>query len=203
MPPRRAVATPACVGALSSLRRAVAARGVLRSRHAAVALCCLWVPLPAAPPCGLPPFLPVPCPRQQMSRPGVAARGESGNAGVADQVATASLFQRLAYQLVVLGLAILDERALHGLLGAARAPHRSVSWCAGPRRCSTCTSTWWTGWGRSPAPVRACSPCRAASARSTASFMVEPGWLEIRYGTTYCLSPYSRFKRSNLRQNAS
>ena len=44
---------------------------------------------------------------------------------------------------------------------------------------------------------------RTASARSTASFMVEPGWLEIRYGTTYCLSPYSRFKRSNLRQNAS
>ena len=36
--------------------------------------------------------------------------------GVADQVAAASLFQRLAYQLVVLGLAILDERALHGLL---------------------------------------------------------------------------------------
>ena len=36
--------------------------------------------------------------------------------GVADQIATAGLFQCLAHELVVLGLAILDERALHGLL---------------------------------------------------------------------------------------
>ena len=36
--------------------------------------------------------------------------------GVADQVAAACLLQCLAHQLVVLGLAILDERALHGLL---------------------------------------------------------------------------------------
>ena len=36
--------------------------------------------------------------------------------GVANQVATAGLFQCLAHELVVLGLTILDERALHGLL---------------------------------------------------------------------------------------
>ena len=36
--------------------------------------------------------------------------------GVADQIAAAGLFQRLAHQLVVLGLTILDERTLHGLL---------------------------------------------------------------------------------------
>ena len=36
--------------------------------------------------------------------------------GVADQIAAAGLLQRLTYQLVVLGLAILDERTLHGLL---------------------------------------------------------------------------------------
>ena len=35
--------------------------------------------------------------------------------GVADQVTTSGFFQRLAYQLVVLGFAILDERTLHGL----------------------------------------------------------------------------------------
>ena len=36
--------------------------------------------------------------------------------GVADQIAAAGLFQRLSHELVVFGLAILDERALHGLL---------------------------------------------------------------------------------------
>ena len=47
------------------------------------------------------------------------ARGHGTNQamlGVADQIAAASLFQRLAHELVVLGLAILDERTLHGLL---------------------------------------------------------------------------------------
>ena len=35
---------------------------------------------------------------------------------IADQVTTPGLFQCFAHELVVLGLAILDERALHGLL---------------------------------------------------------------------------------------
>ena len=46
------------------------------------------------------------------------ARGYGTNQamlGVANQIAAAGFFQRLTHELVVLGLAILDERALHGL----------------------------------------------------------------------------------------
>ena len=69
------VATPASVGALSSLGRAVAACGVLRARHAAVALAAPRPLASAGTAVCLAAFLPVPCPPPADVSPG---RGGTG-----------------------------------------------------------------------------------------------------------------------------
>ena len=110
------VASAASVGALTPLCRAIATGSVLRARHAAVPLAAFGS-LAGGATVGLAALLAGAM--ATASRRLARTRGHGTNQamlGVADQIAAAGLFQRLAHQLVVLGLAILDERALQRLL---------------------------------------------------------------------------------------
>ena len=114
----------------------------------------------------------------QLPRPDQARFPES------DQICPTGQTQCFLHQFIIFRSAVLDQRTLQCLRDADFSPHKPAASSAGQARCNTCTSIPSPVSGKNPAPAPAYNGDRAGIMPvSTASFIVQPGWEDMRYGT--------------------